>query len=710
MTADATDPLGHLRPGLREVLERLPREPGVYILRGHEGEMLYIGKGKNLSARVRSYFSRSSGDTRAFVPLLEHIVGDVETIVTRNEKEALLLENTLIKKHTPRFNVMLRDDKSYLVLRLDPGARFPRLEVTRRIRDDGARYFGPYHSATSCRQTLRLVNRHFQLRTCTDRTLRSRRRPCLQHQIGRCLAPCVLEVDPELYGQQVRDVTLFLRGRGAELITELDQRMREAAAGLEFELAARIRDQIAALRSAQLAQQVVAETLVDQDVFGFHREGDQADVVVLQFREGKLVGRRPYSLSGQEFPDQEMLSGFVSSYYLLREGERPPARVLVPLSLEDDEAKRQWLADLRDGPVEILVPRRGDRRRLLDLAQKNARANFATRRRREADLEEALAKLQRRLRLTRPPRRIECFDISGFQGQLVVASMAVLTDGEPERSRYRHFTIQSEHKDDFAAMYEALSRRLQRARSGEAGWELPDLIVVDGGKAQLSMAVAALRDAALPSTVEAPDLVALAKERPEGGAGAGGAAPSTPIKQGGAGAGGAAPSTPIKQGGAGAGGAAPSTPIKQGGAGAGGAAPSTPIKQGGAGAGGAAPSTPPDDRSRRPERVFLVGVKDPLVLRENSAELYILTRVRDEAHRFAITHHKKLRRRRGLRSGLDDIPGIGPKRKRELLKAMGSLRRIREAGVDELAAVPGMTLKAAEAVAAYLKQPEPDDD
>jgi excinuclease ABC subunit C len=616
---------------LRDLLDRLPREPGVYLLKDAGGQILYVGKAKSLFSRVRSYFSAATGDDRAFVPLLERIVADVETIVTRNEKEALLLENTLIKRHKPRFNVMLRDDKSYLVLRLDPNAAYPRLEVTRRIRDDGALYFGPYPSATACRQTLRLVNRHFQLRTCSDRTLASRKRPCLQHQIQRCPAPCVLEVDPELYAQQVRDVTLFLRGRGVELCEDLERRMHQAATALDFERAARLRDQIAALRSAQQSQQVVSDTLVDQDLFGFHREGDQVDVAVLLVREGKLVGRRPFSFSGQEFPDDEFLSGFLARYYE-QEGVTIPQQILVPVELEDAGAKQLWLADLRGGPVKIQVPRRGPRRALLELARKNAASNFATRRQRQEDMAQALAKLQRRLRLKRLPRRIECFDISGFQGQLVVASMVLLVDGEPQPAGYRHFTIRSEQRDDFAAIYEAVSRRLRRARRAEAGWQLPDLMVIDGGKGQLGAALAALKDVGLAEGAAAPEIVALAKERDTG-----------------------------------------------------------------------------QGQERRPERVFLPHVKDPIAIRPNTAELFLLTRARDEAHRFAITRHKALRRRRTLRSGLDDIPGIGHKRRRELLKALGSLRRIREATVEELAAVPGMTLKAAEAVAAYLRDTPPDD-
>ena len=619
-------PLSHLGASLREVLNHLPREPGVYLLKGKRGEILYVGKATDLRARVRSYFLPSTSDGRPFIPSLQTLVLDVETLVTRNVKEALLLENTLIKKHLPRLNVKLRDDKSYLVLRLDPGARFPRLEVKRslRIKDDGARYFGPYHSAVSCRQTLRLVNRHFQLRTCTDRTLNSRSRPCLQYQIQRCLAPCVLEVDEEIYDGQVQDVSLFLRGKGEQLVEDLQRRMAAAAQELEFERAARLRDQIAALQGALMGQQVVGEDRVDRDVFGFFRQGDRLDVVLLTIRQGKLTGRRPFSLSGQEFPDEEVLAALVSRYY--DRGEEVPRQLLLPLELEDAPARRQWLAELRGGAVDIIVPQRGTKARLLELATRNARSNFESRRRREQDMAETLAKLERRLRLSRTPRRMECYDISHLQQRSVVASMVVLLDGEPAPAEYRKFKINAPEKDDFAAMYEVLSRRLRRAREGDPGWELPDLLLVDGGKAQLSMAAAALHDIGLPPGAQPPDLVALAKERPG------------------------------------------------------------PDAQG----------------EERPDRVFRPGVKDPVKLRPNTAELFLLAKARDEAHRFAVTYHKALRRRRTLRSGLEDIPGIGPKRRRTLLKELGSLKRVQAATVEELAAVPGMTQKAAENVARYF--------
>lgn len=594
--------------------------------------MIYVGKAKSLYTRVRSYFKRS-GDTRAFVALLSRLLGDVETVVTTNEKEALLLENNLIKQHKPRFNVLLRDDKNFLVLRLDLRQAYPRLEVTRRIKDDGARYFGPYHSASACRETLRLVNRYFKLRTCTDRTMETRSRPCLQYQIGRCPAPCVYDVDREQYGRQVEDVSLFLRGREDDLITSLELQMHEAAQRLAFEQAARLRDQIAAVRRTLQRQEVVAADLLDRDVFAYYREGDAVEMVVLNLRGGKLLGRRTFSYSNQEFPDDELLSSFVNLYY--DGGEPIPHEVLVPLLLEDGEAKALWLSERAERKVTLHVPQRGMRRKLLELAQRNAQSSFQTRRQRRVDLEQSLTKLHQRLRLSRMPRHIECYDISSLMGQHVVASMVVMRDGEPHPPSYRHFKVRMGTRDDFAAMYEVLARRFRRARQGDEGWALPDLIVIDGGKGQLGMALAALRDAELPAELSLPDIVGLAKER-------------------------------------------------------------------------AGPNAAGEDR---PDRVVLPGVKDPVRLRPNTAEIYLLSRLRDEAHRFAITHHRKLRRRRTLRSGLDDVPGIGERRRTELLKTFGSLRRIREASVEELAAVPGMTLRAAEAVAQYLaRQDVPAQD
>src|SRR6478672_3675425 len=357
------------RKTLAEILDGLPTAPGVYIMKDARGKPIYIGKAAVLRNRVRQYFQPASGDTRDFVPLLDGIVADIETVITANEKEALLLENTLIKRHQPRFNVKLTDDKNFLVLRLDPDGEWPRLEVTRRLGDDGAYYFGPYHSATSCREALRVVNRHFQLRTCTDHVLHNRRRPCLQYQIKRCPAPCVLPVPRAQYDDQVRDVRLFLDGKSDELLERLNARMKDAASRTEFEVAAEIRDQIRALEVTLEEQQVVSADFVDQDVIGYHRDGIALEIVVMSIRAGKLSGNRAFSFTGQEFPDAELISSFIGLYYDM--GASVPDEVLLPIEIEDAALKAEWLTERRAAQasvgggarrkkVEVAVPQRGD--------------------------------------------------------------------------------------------------------------------------------------------------------------------------------------------------------------------------------------------------------------------------------------------------------------------------------------------------------------
>lgn len=645
---------------LAEILSRMPTDPGVYLMKDKKGRIIYVGKAANLKARVRSYFNRT--DTRDFVPLLGRILGDIETVITNNEKEALLLENNLIKQHQPRFNVKLADDKNFLVLRLDPKARYPRLEVTRRIGQDGAKYFGPYHSASSCRATLTVVNRHFKLRTCTDGVLNSRRRPCLQYQIKRCDAPCVYPVPDEEYGKQVQDVALFLEGKDDELLKRLGGRMKEAAATEQYEIAGSVRDQIQALKKTLEEQRVVSHDMRDQDVFGIHREGELVEMVVLSIRNGKLLGRRNFSLKGQEFPTAEILSSFVSLYYDL--GSFIPDEVLLPEAIDDAPVKAEWLAERRQGAgaipasetpagggrsaeaiaadaqaksrsrkVEILVPQRGQRHDLIVLAQKNAASSFVTRRDKSRDTEAALGKLQQRLSLKRLPKRVECFDISHIQGTATVASMVVFLDGEPAKGEYRTFKVKSATNDDFASMYEVLSRRFRRSKTAEGaaagepkkGWVVPDLLVIDGGKGQLSTAVAALRDAQIDLGMNGMDVVSLAKEREDEGG------------------------------------------------------------------------------EKQPDRVFRMNAKEPIKLRANTSEMFLLSRIRDEAHRFAVTFHKKLRRRRTLRSALEDVPGVGQKRKRELLKHFGALKNVRVATVEELQRAPGMSRAAAEAVVRYFR-------
>jgi excinuclease ABC subunit C len=687
------------RKTLAEILDGLPTEPGVYIMKDARGKVIYIGKAAVLRNRVRQYFQPNTGDSRDFVPLLEGIVVDIETVVTSSEKEALLLENTLIKRHQPRFNVNLKDDKNFLVLRLDPKAEWPRLEVVRRLGDDGAHYFGPYHSATSCREALRVVNRHFQLRTCTDHVLHNRRRPCLQYQIKRCPAPCVLPVAPAQYDDQVRDVRLFLEGKSDELLDRLSGRMKDAAARTEFELAAEIRDQIRALEVTLEEQQVVSADFVDQDVVGYHRDGIALEIVVMSIRAGKLSGNRAFSFTGQEFPDAELISSFVGLYYDM--GASVPDEVLLPIDIEDAALKAEWLTEQRASQaaagarrkkVEVAVPQRGDRRKLIELARKNAAASFATRRNARADTELALGKLQKRLKLPRLPRTIECYDVSHIQGFATVASMVVFVDGRPDKARYRTYKVRApaasggrgdRKNDDFASMYEVLSRRFRRARQADGGeddvtWKLPDLIVIDGGKGQLGMALAAARDVGIDVRpgVGLP-IVGLAKEREDGEVGEveevePAAAPVAGEIEA------ATSATPAEP---------PAAPAP---------APVTP-----AAAGDKSKATP-----KKPDRVFLPHAKDAIPIRPSSAEMFVLQALRDEAHRFAVSFHRGQRRRLTLRSALSDIPGIGPGRQRQLLRHFGSIKRVREASVDELAAVSGISRSVAEAVFAHwAKQP-----
>ncbi|MBC8069268.1 MAG: excinuclease ABC subunit UvrC, partial [Deltaproteobacteria bacterium] len=516
---------------LAEVLERLPGDPGVYIMRDRHGEVVYVGKAKVLRNRVRQYFNGT--DTRAFVPMLTKLVGDIETVVVANDKEALLLENNLIKQHRPRFNVKLRDDANYLVLRLDPKSAWPRLELVRNVGHDGAWFFGPYHSARSARQTLRVVNRHFKLRTCTDFVLGHRTRPCLQHQIDRCPAPCVHEVDRQLYADQVQDVRLFLLGREAELVNGLKTRMQQAGEALEFETAARLRDQLHAIEKTLESQQIVGTTDQDQDAFGMYREGGQVELVVMHIRQGKLLQTQCWSQKGMELPDADVMASFLSAYY--DKAAFVPDEVVLPIALaEDDEAPLlDWLRDRKGRKVTITVPERGDRRKLIALAGKNAASNFSSRRDRREDSELALQRLQTRLGLSKLPRVIECYDVSHIQGSDTVASMVTFVDGVPEKSRYRSFRIRgvrtdgnegtlaqgSRQNDDFASMYEVLGRRFQRALSAtdrgdeDDAWSLPDLVVIDGGKGQLGQVLAVIGDLGVPIGAEGVDVVALAKER-----------------------------------------------------------------------------------------------------------------------------------------------------------------------------------------------------
>ena len=618
-------------------LDSLPARPGCYLFRDRKSRVLYVGKAKSLRARVRSYFQSGTSDTRAFIPHLLRLVGDLETVVTATEKEAAILENNLIKENRPRFNVKLRDDKEYLTLRLSLSHEWPRLELVRRPTADGARYFGPYHSATAARRTLHLVEKHFQLRTCSDRELVSRKRPCLQYQIRRCPAPCVFDINPEEYAAQVRAVALFLEGRHDELSRELEQRMATAAERFEYELAARYRDQLRAVASLREQQRVVAVSDKDQDVLGLYREGELVELSVLYVRAGRVVDTGSFSAGKAEAGDDEVVAAFLRQHY--GEGGAGagfvPDEVIVPLLPEVSDGVAEWLSDRRaqlgSAPgnrrrCRLLAPRRGPLAKLRTLAEDNARHAFEEKRRAAEDLDERLARVQERLRLPALPRRMECCDISHLGGQDVVGAVVALTDGSPDKQRYRTYRVTTaQGGDDYAAMYEVLARRFrrgQKAREGEgqSEWELPEVFVVDGGRGQLGVALTAAADLGLHDLC----LIGLAKER------------ETPLGE------------------------------------------------------------------KLVDRVYLPGQKNPIPLRPNSPELFLLAKLRDEAHRFANRGRKRLSRRRTLGSELDQIPGVGKKTRTVLLSELGSVARIRRATDEELLSVPGLTRRQVRALRDYF--------
>jgi excinuclease ABC subunit C len=496
-------------PEVLAKLDTLPVSPGVYLFKGKDDEVLYVGKARSLRHRVRSYFQEGTSDTRFFISRLSRELTDIDTVVVGTEKEAALLENTLIKAHKPRYNIKLRDDKEYLSLRLDPKAAWPRLEVVRRPDDDGALYFGPYHSATAARQTLRLVNRHFQLRTCTDSDFAARKRPCLQYQIKRCLAPCVYEVDRVHYGEQVDDVAMFLDNRHEELVPLIRERMTKAAAEEAYERAAENRDQLRAIERVREQNRVAIAENRDQDVFGSFRRADQAEVAVLQIRAGKLTAVRTFPLRDVSAPDDELIAQFVNEYY--GPGSFVPSEVLLPLEVEAMDGLAEMLGDVRKKSVKLLAPKKGPRADLVQMARDNASHSFNEKARAREDVTARLTALQERLRLPALPRRIECIDVSHTGGTDTVASIVALLDAVPDKKRYKSFHVRRvSGGDDYSAMHEVLSRRFRRGRDKEEGWELPDLLVVDGGRGQLNVALEVLKNLGITGM----PLAALAKEKP----------------------------------------------------------------------------------------------------------------------------------------------------------------------------------------------------
>ncbi len=597
-------------------LRLLPAKPGVYLMRGVQDEVLYVGKARSLRNRVRSYFQ----EARPLDPRIQLMVSQIarfEFIITASEVEALALESNLIKEHHPKYNVKLRDDKQYPLLKVTWEEDYPQLLIVRRIKDDGARYFGPYTDSGALRDTLRLLRKLFPLRSCKRRIGIDRiDRPCLNHHIHRCLAPCVGAVSAAEYRLMIEQVCLFLEGRQEQLVQDLQGQMEEASRLLDFERAAALRDRLADLRKVAERQKVVSTAREDLDVLGLAIGLEGALVQVFQVRGGKLVGREHFLLTaGADMRPEENLEAFLVQHYA--EAPQVPPLILLPALVASPEAIASWLGERRGGRVRLAVPARGEKKQLVEMAMENAALLLEQERVRRSYAEEyafrALARLAADLDLPAPPRRIEAFDISNIQGQEAVASMAVLVDGRPAPEEYRRFRIRTvQGANDFAMLQEATGRRFRRGLAerdeGKKGGfaDLPDLLLIDGGKGQLHAVLDEL------GTIGAtPAILGLAKEN---------------------------------------------------------------------------------------EEIYLPGRSEPLVLPRDSEALYLLQRVRDEAHRFAVTYHRAVRAKGTRASVLDGITGIGPRRKQALLRQFGSVKRIMAASIEDLAAVEGMSRQAAEAV------------
>ena len=579
-----------------EFLATVSHGPGVYQMLGRT-RVLYVGKARDLRKRLSQY-AHFNGPAHAKTAVMLSHVQRVETILTTTEKEALILEASLIKQHRPRYNVILRDDKNYPLIKVTTREEWPRVVVTRRRLRDGNRYFGPYASSTAMRSTLQMLYNQFPLRCC--KTVRERSRPCLNFQMGRCLAPCAGRVDAADYQRMVRDVLLILEGRTDQVVGELTAKMEQAAEALRFEQAAVYRDQIRALARTTEHQAIVADHHLDQDVFGIHRQDASVGIALLFVRGGMITGAQTFFLPEPLGEDDSLLSQTILQYYSTE--RQPPRELLLPFALEDAEPIGERLAELREGPVALLAPQRGKRMQLMQMAAANAAQIFSERAKKEQSWATLAAALQARLRLERQPEVIECVDISNLQGKQAVGSLVSFVHGDKAAGRYRHYRIRSQDTpDDYAMMGEVLARRLEKGLERD---DLPDLLLLDGGKGQLQVAMAALARFDLGGRI---DLVAIAKEKAEEG-----------------------------------------------------------------------------------EKLFRPGRKNPVLLPAHSPVLLYLMRIRDEAHRFGITFHRRLRGREQLQSRLDAIEGIGPKRKQQLLRTLGSLRRVAEADLDTLAAVPGI--------------------
>ena len=616
-----------------EQARALPERPGVYLMKDARGQVLYIGKARRLRSRVRSYFGSGRSMERRIHALVDQIV-TLDHVVTASEADALLLEATLVKRHQPTYNVRLKDDKHYPYLKVDVQHEWPRVTITRRVEQDGARYFGPYASAGSVRRTLDVVKKLFPWRSCTKTITGTDPRPCLDYYIKRCIAPCTAYCTPEEYRAVIDQTLLFLEGRSNDVLRHVEREMGEASAGLEFERAAHLRDQAEAIRRVTERQRMATTTALDADVFALARSDDEACVQVFFVRGTVVADTDSFMLDGaREAPDAsdgEVLGAFLAQFF--ESATYVPRSVLLSHAPADRQQLREALRSKRGGAVEIAVPERGELRALVATAEENAREALAMHRVRwladRDKTESALSMLQDELDLPERPRRIECYDISTIQGSDTVASMVVFEDGRPRNDQYRRFRIRTvEGQDDFASMREVLTRRFKRlaehrtpeveqggeqepdaSEAPDAPWDtLPGLVVIDGGRGQLGAALDVLRDFGLGDV-------------------------------------------------------------------------------------------PACGLAKREEEIYVADLAEPVRLPRSSQALYLLQRVRDEAHRFAVTYHRTVRGKRVRQSALDAVPGIGPKRKRALLRKFGSVKALRAASIEEIAATEGLSSRLAETV------------
>ena len=604
-----------------------PEKPGVYMMKDEGDKVLYVGKAASLRNRVRSYFGSSHNLGPKIRRMVPRVV-DFEYIVTDSQAEALILECTLIKKYRPYYNARLKDDKSYPYIKVDLKEDFPQVYVTRRVQEDGARYFGPFATAHSVRKTLALLKKLFPYRSCTKVITGKDARPCLEFYINRCVAPCIGAVDREEYHKVVQQVVLFMEGKSDTIVQDLRQKMETASANLEFERAAVVRDQLRSIERTIDELQIKVSAHAPQhdlDAIAVAQGQDEAWVEVFMVRQGKLIGRDHFIMEGtQDDSPGHILSEFLKQFYQSASYVAP--RILLQHPLEDAELIRAWLKDKRGGAVTLERPQRGERHKLIQMVAENAAQGLTQRRAKWLSnldaVQNAMVELQEELNLPSLPMRIECYDISNIQGTNSVASMVTFQDGNPRPSNYRRFRIKCvEGVNDYAMMQEVLRRRFKRlaAEKGkgngtpqtnahdapdpeemESWGAIPDLVLIDGGKGHLSAAL----EVFLELGIDFIPLASLAKEN---------------------------------------------------------------------------------------EWIFVPHTPEPIALASNSQALYLVQRIRDEAHRFAITYHRKLRSKSGISSSMDQVPGIGPKRKRMLLRQFGSIRGIKEAGVDEIAGVPGIT-------------------